>query len=114
MIDLHSHILAGIDDGASTVDDAIGLIDNAVSSGVTKILATPHIHFGTFDNDLSSIKHAFNELTERLKLHQEPLNQSSISIAYAAEVRICPEIMFEECQPLIHVNTCDIYTNLET
>ncbi|PKG37344.1 tyrosine-protein phosphatase [Psychromonas sp. Urea-02u-13] len=88
MIDLHSHILAGIDDGASTVDDAIALVNHSALSGVTKVLATPHIHFGTFDNDLASIKKAFAELT--LKFQKEQINTA---VAYAAEVRICPEII---------------------
>lgn len=88
MIDLHSHILAGIDDGASTLDDSIALIKDAVAGGVSKILATPHIHLGTFDNDLSIIKQAFNDLIVQLKKHKV-----SISLAYAAEVRICPEII---------------------
>jgi len=88
MIDLHSHILAGIDDGASTLDDSISLINNSLNSGVTKILATPHIHFGTFDNNLSNIQQAFNSLTSQLQQQQ-----IDVSIAYAAEVRICPEII---------------------
>jgi len=88
MIDLHSHILAGIDDGASTLDDSIALVKHAAQHGVSKILATPHIHFGTFDNDLPIIQKAFNELTSRL---QE--EQIDICVAYAAEVRICPEII---------------------
>lgn len=88
MIDLHSHILAGIDDGASTLDDSIALVSNAQQNGVTKILATPHINFGTFDNDLQSIKTAFSNLT-----HQLQIQQIDISLAYAAEVRICPEII---------------------
>jgi len=88
MIDLHSHILAGIDDGASSLDDSIALIRDAVKSGVTNILATPHIHFGTFDNDLPIIQQAFSKLTTELQ------NQRiNVTVAYAAEVRICPEIL---------------------
>jgi len=88
MIDLHSHVLAGIDDGASSLDDSIALIDGAITSGVTNILATPHIHFGTFDNDLSTIQKSFSELTTELQKQQ-----IDVTVAYAAEVRICPEIL---------------------
>ena len=42
IIDLHSHILPGIDDGASDFDASIKLIKELVSSGVTDIFATPH------------------------------------------------------------------------
>jgi len=88
MIDLHTHILAGIDDGAKTLDDSIALITDAVNGGVTKILSTPHIHFGCFDNNIASIKGAFSELTAQLE--KQPL---AVSVAYAAEVHLCPEIL---------------------
>ncbi len=88
MIDLHSHILAAIDDGASNLTDAIDMIKQASNSGVTKILATPHINSGTFDNDILSINNAFVKLTKKLDDTKIP-----ISIAYSAEVRISPEIM---------------------
>ncbi|WP_413698803.1 tyrosine-protein phosphatase [Psychromonas sp. KJ10-10] len=88
MIDLHSHILVNIDDGASSMDETITMINQSLESGVTKILATPHIHLGTFDNDMHIIKGAFTKLTEHLQT-----SENKISLAYAAEVRICPEIM---------------------
>lgn len=93
MIDLHSHILPGIDDGASTLEDSIALAFDALQNGVTKILATPHINLGTFDNDLQSIQKAFSDLTQQLQLQQGQSQQIDITLAYAAEVRICPEIM---------------------
>ena len=88
MIDLHSHILVNIDDGASSLEDAIQLIQDSLNSGVTNILVTPHIHIGTFDNDTTIIRNAFNLLTEELQRLQ-----LDISLAYAAEVRIDPVIM---------------------
>lgn len=121
MIDLHSHILAGIDDGASSLDDSLALIQGSVDGGVVKILATPHIHLATFDNDVNTIQQAFDKLTQYLASKQFTSTNTSltnitstsitstntastqipyvnahpiqISLAYAAEVRICPEIM---------------------
>ena len=43
MIDLHSHILPGLDDGSRTVEDARELARRAVDDGVTAIAATPHV-----------------------------------------------------------------------
>jgi protein-tyrosine phosphatase len=94
MIDLHSHILAGIDDGALTLDESLKLIHQSVNSGVTKILATPHINLGTFDNDIIIIQEAFDNLTQHILSFQLTNSFSQpFSLAYAAEVRICPEIM---------------------
>ena len=43
MIDLHSHILPGLDDGSRTVEDARELARRAAEDGVTAIAATPHV-----------------------------------------------------------------------
>jgi protein-tyrosine phosphatase len=43
VIDLHSHILPGIDDGARTMADSVGIARDAVSDGVTTMVATPHV-----------------------------------------------------------------------
>ena len=42
MIDLHSHILPGIDDGARTYEDSVTLVRELSLQGVTKMVATPH------------------------------------------------------------------------
>ncbi|TKD70723.1 tyrosine-protein phosphatase [Pseudalkalibacillus hwajinpoensis] len=51
MIDIHSHILPGIDDGASTIEESIEMAKQAVSEGITKVVATPHHRNGSFDNE---------------------------------------------------------------
>ena len=43
MIDLHSHILAGVDDGARTLDESLAIARAAVDSGVELLAATPHV-----------------------------------------------------------------------
>ena len=42
MIDIHSHILPGVDDGSQTMDSSLELLYIAAESGVTGIVATPH------------------------------------------------------------------------
>ncbi|MFY9579651.1 MAG: CpsB/CapC family capsule biosynthesis tyrosine phosphatase [Gaiellaceae bacterium] len=43
MIDLHSHILPGLDDGARDLDEALGIARAAVADGIRVIAATPHV-----------------------------------------------------------------------
>ena len=43
MIDLHSHVLPGIDDGAATIDESLAIARAAVEDGVTVLAATPHV-----------------------------------------------------------------------
>ncbi|MGZ4203224.1 MAG: CpsB/CapC family capsule biosynthesis tyrosine phosphatase, partial [Thermoleophilaceae bacterium] len=43
VIDLHSHVLPGIDDGADTVEESLALIRAASREGTTVLAATPHL-----------------------------------------------------------------------
>jgi protein-tyrosine phosphatase len=43
MIDLHSHILPGIDDGARSMEDSLDIARAAVADGITVIAGTPHV-----------------------------------------------------------------------
>jgi len=88
MFDLHCHILPGIDDGAKDINDSLALIKAAINDGISHIVCTPHIQIGRFDNDLNIISSAFNTLEQAVKQQGLPIN-----LAFAAEVRICPEIM---------------------
>ena len=88
MIDLHCHILPALDDGAQNLVDSIELVKLAIADGITHAVCTPHIQLGRFDNNLDTIATAFDLLVTQIKSQQ--LN---IALAFAAEVRICPEIM---------------------
>jgi protein-tyrosine phosphatase len=44
MVDLHCHILPGVDDGPATLDDALAMARFCATDGVTHIFATPHCH----------------------------------------------------------------------
>ena len=50
MVDLHSHILPGLDDGPATIEESVAMIRMAAADGVTDIVATPHANSAyTFD-----------------------------------------------------------------
>ena len=42
MVDLHCHILPGLDDGASSLDESVAMAEEAVHDGITHVVATPH------------------------------------------------------------------------
>ncbi|WP_347321049.1 CpsB/CapC family capsule biosynthesis tyrosine phosphatase [Rossellomorea sp. RS05] len=67
MIDIHSHILPGIDDGAQSYIDSIVLAKKAVSEGIHTILATPHHRNGKYENVRTDILHRVDELNKTLK-----------------------------------------------
>ena len=44
ILDIHSHILFGMDDGAQTLDDSRAMLDAASAAGISAIVASPHIY----------------------------------------------------------------------
>jgi len=88
MIDIHNHLLPGIDDGARTIEDSLALARVAVADGITHMVCTPHIQPGVYDNDLNSIKQVFELFQAALLEHD-----IALKVAMSAEVRICPEIL---------------------
>ena len=51
MIDLHSHILPGLDDGAQDIYDTLEMVQLAARSGITAMVATPHCNIpGRYEN----------------------------------------------------------------
>ena len=54
MIDLHCHVLPGIDDGPATLDEALALVRQAGADGITTIAATPHVDW-TYTVDAAAV-----------------------------------------------------------
>jgi len=80
-IDIHNHILPGIDDGAKTVENSIDLIKGFEEFGVKNFICTPHIIHNYHDNTPKTIKKSFNIL-------DKVLNENyieDVKIKYAAE-----------------------------
>ena len=59
-VDMHSHLLHGIDDGAATLDHSIGMILKFKELGYKKLIATPHIMMDCYQNtpEIIAAKHA--------------------------------------------------------
>lgn len=88
MIDLHCHLLPGIDDGAKTLEDAVAMCRMAVDDGITVAVATPHIHPGRWPNSKEVIRRSRDELKSELEKRGIPLR-----LGFAAEVRLTDNLM---------------------
>lgn len=69
IIDLHNHILPGVDDGALSMEDAVVMAIQAEKCGIKKIVATPHYCRGC-GASLAEIEEAYRELSSVLKNEQ--------------------------------------------
>jgi protein-tyrosine phosphatase len=88
LIDIHSHILPGVDDGAHTVEDSINMARLAVEEGITKIIATPHHQNGKYINRKQDILKRVSELNRLLQNENIPLE-----VLPGQETRIYGELL---------------------
>ncbi len=89
MIDIHTHILPGIDDGSSSVDESIEMISMLYKQGVDTIVTTPHFYIGEmdFDDFLRSRQEAFDSVLSAIKeMSQRPKLVSGAEVQFYSEL----------------------------
>jgi tyrosine-protein phosphatase YwqE len=65
--DMHSHLLPGIDDGATDAGNSIALIKGLEDLGYGKFIATPHIFWDMYKNDPTTINAAHQSLKSEMQ-----------------------------------------------
>lgn len=88
MIDIHSHILPGLDDGAANLDAALKMAKMAVKDGITAMIATPHCCDGVYDCQKTKILAACDKLN--FELYKADIR---LQIYPGAEIRLTPELI---------------------
>jgi protein-tyrosine phosphatase len=88
VIDLHSHILPGIDDGAPSLDVAVEMARIAVADGIEVMACTPHIYPGLYMNDAAGITTARDALQAVLDERGIPLR-----LVTGADVHLVPGVI---------------------
>jgi len=87
MIDLHCHILPGLDDGPKTMEESVEMANAAITDGITHLVATPHsnsTHFFDYPKIRVLCKELQTEVGDRLKLatgcdfHMNPENIAAL------------------------------------
>jgi len=83
MIDIHSHILPGIDDGAKTIADSITMAQKAAAEGISSIFATPHYMDGVYNCTPSDTLALCRDLNIKINEKNIP-----VKILPGAEIRV--------------------------
>ena len=79
-VDIHSHVLPGVDDGAKNIQESMELISEMKRLGFSKIIATPHIYPGLYNNTNKTIKKSYDKISKLIK--------QDVEIKYASEYMI--------------------------
>jgi protein-tyrosine phosphatase len=88
MIDLHSHILPGIDDGSKSLAMSLEMARIAVADGIRTMACTPHIYPGLYMNDAAGIRAAVDALQAVLQDHGIDLHLTT-----GADVHLVPGLI---------------------
>lgn len=88
MIDLHCHMLPGIDDGATDLAVSLEMARIAVSDGISVTACTPHIYPGLFENTASGISSAVDDLRR-----QFADADVGLQLTYGADIQLVPELL---------------------
>ena len=88
MIDLHCHILHGVDDGPQSIEESLSMARAAVNDGIHSVVATPHTLNGIY---LNRVK----EVISKVATLQNALSENHIELmVYAgANVHLCPRLL---------------------
>jgi protein-tyrosine phosphatase len=88
VIDLHSHLLPGIDDGAPDLETALAMARIAERDGIEMLACTPHIYPGMYENTTERIRQATEAFRNELAAAGIPLQ-----IIYASDTHVMPDLL---------------------
>jgi protein-tyrosine phosphatase len=86
MIDIHSHILPGLDDGADSMEEALAMAESAIADGITHVVATPHASNHYFF-DYANVRQVLGTLQARLG--------DRLTLATGCDFHVSPENLVE-------------------
>jgi protein-tyrosine phosphatase len=88
LVDIHSHITFGLDDGAQTLEESLMMAKQAVAEGITTIIATPHHRHPFYDNPKKIVEKNISIIEEILLAAKIPL-----TVLSGQEVRVFGELV---------------------
>ena len=107
MIDLHTHVLPGIDDGPQSIEDALALARGLVADGVTHAVLTPHVYAEHWPNTRTSLLPHFEKFKASLEALKIPLR-----VSLGGEVRLNDALL--DLLDRDEIPTLGVYQGLRT
>lgn len=69
-IDIHNHVISGLDDGAESIEESIQMLKRALDNNIKKLIVTPHYRENIYENDKAIINHKLTELKNLINKNQ--------------------------------------------
>lgn len=66
-IDIHTHILPGVDDGSSSIEITMDMVKTAYEEGIRKMIATPHYHIGHHHKSAETLRKIYETTRETIE-----------------------------------------------
>ena len=82
MVDLHCHILPGLDDGPDDMEESLEMAETAIADGITHVVATPHSN-DNYGFDFAQVRRLRDELQRRVS--------NRLKIAMGCDFHLSPE-----------------------
>ena len=73
MIDIHTHIIPGVDDGSPNIETSINMIKHEIDIGVDTIICTPHHIYHRYEKSVEEIKSQFDLLKKEVEKQNLPI-----------------------------------------
>ncbi|MCD7708559.1 MAG: hypothetical protein LUI02_01640 [Clostridiales bacterium] len=86
MVDIHCHLLYGVDDGAATIEESVAMLERAREQGITAIILTPHYRHGMFP-------YPKKEIEEHYVALQPYAQKLEIALALGTEYHVDSEVV---------------------
>ena len=108
VVDMHTHILWGVDDGPQLVEQTMALLQQAVQEGITDLIATPHSSHPLYDV-------SFDTVTKRVLFLQQAIDKNNLPLTLYTghEVRLCEHVISSVRAKKVHTLASSNYLLLE-
>lgn len=84
-VDIHSHLIPGIDDGVKTMDESIAILKEFEQLGLKKIITSPHVVSDGFNNSTQTILDGRDNVREAIKKHGINIEFDAVAEYYLDE-----------------------------
>lgn len=96
MIDIHNHLIVGVDDGPKTKSEMLALLEQAKQQGITGVVITPHHLHPRYNNSFDAIDREINRLN-----NMQEIKNFNLKLFSGQEIRITDKILEDINQHLI-------------